>query len=370
MVGASPPSRCGPSRCQVDQVARSTRAHAGHHRRRRRDARARSLRRVGAGLGPAAAHRARARRCGGEGQPSSRRLVPADAPLLDPRARAELAAALEAARGRASARRRRARSRRRQRSHARAIVLARREQLVEAGLGRAKSSTPRRPRVTAAESHSGRRVRRRPGALPGELARARLQSPSAAGGRPIDVRSPADGVVLKRVRESEAVVPAGRAAARDRRSGAAEIVSDLLSTDAVRVAAGRRGSSSSGAAAAARRPRAAGRAVGLHEVSALGVEEQRVNVIIDFVDPSRRPRARRRLSRRGAHRDLARRRGADTSPVGSLVPPAARVGGIRGRRRARAGSEAWSLVSATATGEIIKGLSARRARHPSPAATR
>ena len=52
--------------------------------------------------------------------------------------------------------------------------------------------------------------------------------------------APVDGVVLKRVRESETVVPAGDALVEIGDPAQLEIVADLLSTDAVRVMPGAR----------------------------------------------------------------------------------------------------------------------------------
>jgi HlyD family secretion protein len=49
------------------------------------------------------------------------------------------------------------------------------------------------------------------------------------------VKSPADGVVLQRLRESESVVPAGEPLIEIGDPAQIEIVTDLLSTDAVRV---------------------------------------------------------------------------------------------------------------------------------------
>jgi HlyD family secretion protein len=118
-------------------------------------------------------------------------------------------------------------------------------------------------------------------------AQARLAPASPAGdGRVVDVRSPAEGVVLKRLRESESVVPAGEALVEIGEPGQLEIVADLLSTDAVRVKPGARAiieqwGGSRELAAKVRRVEPSG----FTKISALGVEEQRVNVILDFADP-------------------------------------------------------------------------------------
>ncbi len=106
-------------------------------------------------------------------------------------------------------------------------------------------------------------------------------------GRVVTVNAPVDGVVLKRVRESESMVPAGDPLLEIGDPHRLEIVSDLLSTDAVRVKPGARAiieqwGGDQTLAATVRRVEPAG----FTKISALGVEEQRVNVVLDFVDPS------------------------------------------------------------------------------------
>jgi HlyD family secretion protein len=118
--------------------------------------------------------------------------------------------------------------------------------------------------------------------------RARLVSRPAAGvAGTVTVRAPADGVVLRQLRESESIVPAGEPLLELGDPGELEIVTDLLSTDAVRVAVGARAlveqwGEGPALAATVRRIEPAG----FTKVSALGVEEQRVNVILDFTDPA------------------------------------------------------------------------------------
>jgi len=118
-----------------------------------------------------------------------------------------------------------------------------------------------------------------------QLARARLAAPSTSG-RSVDVLAPIDGTILKRLRESEGVVPVGEPLVEIGEPGRMEIVADLLSTDAVRVSPGAEvlieqwggGHTLHGRV---RRIEPSG----FMKVSALGVEEQRVNVVIDFTDP-------------------------------------------------------------------------------------
>jgi HlyD family secretion protein len=125
-----------------------------------------------------------------------------------------------------------------------------------------------------------------------EVARATLLQSSqdaATGGtgRTINVRSPIDGVVLRRLRESEGTVPAGQPLVEIGDTSQMEIVSDLLSADAVRVQSGGRVLIErwGGPTALEGRVRRV-EPSGFTKLSALGVEEQRVNVIIDFKDPT------------------------------------------------------------------------------------
>ena len=118
-------------------------------------------------------------------------------------------------------------------------------------------------------------------------AQARLRADVVDGGGPVEVRSPVDGVVLRRFLDSESVVAAGARLLEIGDPSHVEIVSDLLSTDAVKVKAGMRveiDGSGGGAPLGARVQRI--EPAGFTKVSALGVDEQRVNVIMD-VDDSR-----------------------------------------------------------------------------------
>lgn len=119
-----------------------------------------------------------------------------------------------------------------------------------------------------------------------EMARVRV-SPPAVGGRAITLRSPIDGVVLKRHRESESVVAAGEPLLDVGDPARLEVVSDLLSTDAVRVPPGapvlvEQWGGDKALSGRVRRVEPSG----FMKVSALGVEEQRVNVVIDLEEPA------------------------------------------------------------------------------------
>jgi HlyD family secretion protein len=165
------------------------------------------------------------------------RLQPAAAPLIDPRSQAELGAAIEAARaavGGARAERQRAAA-----ETARAqSSLTRLESLAKAGaisgdeLEAAQTMVKTGNEAVRAAEYNVARAEREL-----ELARARL-TPSKSGGRPTDVVAPVTGVVLKRLRQSESVVPVGDPLLEIGDPNSLEIVADLLSTDAVRITPG------------------------------------------------------------------------------------------------------------------------------------
>ena len=94
------------------------------------------------------------------------------------------------------------------------------------------------------------------------------------------------------MRESEAVVPAGEPLIEVGNFNRLEVVADLLSTDAVRVPPKARVlvEQWGGGRTLEGRVRLV-EPSGFTKVSALGVEEQRVNVVIDFVDPGDAARA-------------------------------------------------------------------------------
>jgi HlyD family secretion protein len=105
----------------------------------------------------------------------------------------------------------------------------------------------------------------------------------------VTLRSPATGVVLERLRESEAVVAAGTPLVTVGDPAALEIVADFLSPDAVRIEAGQpvlveRWGEDAPLHGRVRRVEP----FGFTRVSALGVEEQRVDVIVQLTDPPER----------------------------------------------------------------------------------
>ncbi len=216
------------------------------------------------------------------------RIEPSDPAFLDPRSQAEARAAVraaEAAQMLASAGVERARAEvdfavndlRRVRG------LLTRESISLAELDAAE----RRARTAHAglqEAQAGLKVR--DSEL--EQARARLLDPESVrrSGGAVAVYSPVSGRVLQVLKESEGVVSSGAPLIEVGDPRDLEIVVDLLSTEAVRVAAGQRAVIEfwGGPRPLAGRVRRV-EPFGFTKISALGVEEQRVNVIIDLISP-------------------------------------------------------------------------------------
>lgn len=123
---------------------------------------------------------------------------------------------------------------------------------------------------------------------------ALLSQPQGPGrGEPVPVRAPASGAVLSVLTESEGVVPEGTQLMTIGDPNAIEVVVDLLSREAVRVRPGNRveitqwgGPDPLVGSVARIEP------FGRLKISALGIEEQRVNVIVGFSGSAARQAAR------------------------------------------------------------------------------
>jgi HlyD family secretion protein len=215
------------------------------------------------------------------------RIRPEAPPLLDARTRAEAQAGVDSARaalGQAQAQEQRARTELAQAQR----ELARTRELAEGQLVSKQDLDTRDSAVrTATEAVNAASFAVRAATSELQRAQSRLDPAPRETGRIVAVPSPADGVILKRVHESESVVPAGEPLVEIGDPSQLEIVADLLSTDAVRVSPGARAMIEQWGGqktldAKVRRIEPAG----FTKISALGVEEQRVNVILDFIDPA------------------------------------------------------------------------------------
>jgi HlyD family secretion protein len=116
------------------------------------------------------------------------------------------------------------------------------------------------------------------------LSRARRSPGAPAAPQRIDIRAPVAGRVLRVLQESEATVPVGAPLVELGDPARLEAVVDVLTTDAESITAGAPVEFDLGSPAAALQGRV--RLVepaAFTKLSALGIEEQRVNVVIDLI---------------------------------------------------------------------------------------
>jgi HlyD family secretion protein len=197
------------------------------------------------------------------------RLAPADPALLDARAMQEAQTQVTSAEARlneAESQHRLAVAERR-----RAEALTTRGYAAAAAFERAQASEE-----AAAASVVARKA---------ELARARaMLRPGTEGSGAMIVRAPTDGVVLEVLQESEAVLASGAPILTLGDPAGSEVVGEFLSQDAVRVPREARAwiENWGGPAIPAEVSRV--EPFARRKISALGVEEQRVNVIVTFRD--------------------------------------------------------------------------------------
>ena len=170
-----------------------------------------------------------------------------------------------------------------ERDFARTSDLAGRGFVSTANLDRARSA---RDRGRAAVAQANRSAQATAHSLESARAALLVAGTPAKGAGAVSVTSPVGGYVLRVPQESERAVVAGTPLVEIGDPRKLEIATDLLSSDAVRVKPG---------AAVLIEDWGGDRALegrvrliepyGFTKISALGVEEQRVNVIIDFAEP-------------------------------------------------------------------------------------
>jgi HlyD family secretion protein len=245
-------------------------------------------------------------------------LRPAVTSPLDARTRAEATAALEAAEaalGRATTEIGRARTAR----DRAAQQVGRTRTLAQAGAVSREELEARQTELDLAEAAvRAAEFARAQAEHEVAAARARLAPAGQTTGADVRVVAPISGVVLRRYRESQSVVPAGEPLMEIGDPTAIEIVADFLSADAVRIRPGQavRIEQWGGDPLRGRVRRV--EPSGFTRVSALGVEEQRVNVLIDFDAPPDALAAIRDNFRVEVRVIVAEHQGILTLPLGSL----------------------------------------------------
>ena len=194
------------------------------------------------------------------------------------------------------------------------------------------------------------------------LMRAREAAGTSRPGSAWPIESAVDGQVLRVLQESETVVGVGTPLLEIADPSQLEIVIDVLSSDGRRVAAGARVDIDAGPG-----PRLTGRVrrvepAAFTKVSALGVEEQRVNVIVDIVSPPEQWQGLGDQFRIDARIVVFERADAVIAPVAALFRDGEQwavyvVHDGRAQKRrvkvgARTGSDAW-IEDGLAPGERV-----------------
>jgi HlyD family secretion protein len=222
-----------------------------------------------------------------EGQPLAR-LVPLDPPMLDTRSRAQAVARVA---GSAAAQRQAQVEVQRARS---ALQFARQQAARQRALGRTGASSAQLAEQAELEERTARDALAS-AEFAARVAKYELQMAELAVGRgqergqeheQIEVASPVQGQVLRVIQESAAVVQPATPLLEIGDLAALEIVADVLTSDALHIRKGARAFVErwgEGQPLAARVRRVEPSA--FTRISTLGVEEQRVNVILDLDAP-------------------------------------------------------------------------------------
>ncbi|MDT7836818.1 efflux RND transporter periplasmic adaptor subunit [Aquabacterium sp. OR-4] len=251
-------------------------------------------------------------------------ITPQPAPMLDARTRAELQA--REASARAGVQRAMAGVGQQKVALAQArIDLARSEQLAQQGFVAPTRLDSERLAVQAAQQGlTAAEQAQHVAEHEAQQARAALQASAPAGsatGAPFAVRAPVAGRVLKVAQTSETSVAPGTPLLELGDTARLEIVAELLTTEALPLAAGApvRIERWGGAGELQARVRQVEPA-GFTKVSALGVEEQRVNVLIELTSPPAQWRALGDGYRVGVRVFTQQRDGVLMVPVSAVFP--------------------------------------------------
>ncbi len=217
-------------------------------------------------------------------------IEPLRAEALDPRSRAQAQAKVSATEAALAAARENARAAATQadlaqREFARIETLRKSDSVSEQALDQARAEVTRTQAGKLASDHNVNVARFEVDMARAALAKtARLQAGGPA--ETMRVRAPVEARVLKVLHESEGAVQAGQPLLEIGNPLALEVEVEVLSTQAVRIAPGAKvilerwgGESDLQGAVRVVEP------TGFTKVSALGVEEQRVRVIVDFTSP-------------------------------------------------------------------------------------
>jgi HlyD family secretion protein len=218
------------------------------------------------------------------------RIEPADPGLLDPRARLQAEHAVEAAQAAAQLARAERERARADEDFAAAEVVRIRELHAKGVVSKQAIDEAERAHRSAHAAHEAANAAINVREHELAVARAALITPTERTGAGtacacIDLHAPVTGDVLGIAEKSETVVQVGAPIVELGDPATIEIVADYLSTDAVALSAGQRaivdGWGGPPLNAVVRRVEPAA----FTKVSALGIEEQRVNVVLDLTDP-------------------------------------------------------------------------------------
>jgi HlyD family secretion protein len=214
------------------------------------------------------------------------RLVGPEAPIADPRSQAQLQVRVQAAR--AGVERARALVEAAGAGVAEAQELLRTQEVLLAGGGGSSSAVDRAQSLVRAREAEARSAAAMVEIAQGELrdVELALDGAWASRGGSLDLTSPLNGIVLRRIRESAGAVAPGEPLMELGDPTDLEVVVDVLSADATRIEVGASatldGWGGGGTLAAiVRRVEPAG----FTRISALGIEEQRVSVLLAPATP-------------------------------------------------------------------------------------